>query len=106
MTSAATTITVTAPRAAETGTPDDGVGAGGTGVSVDVGVEVGQGVMVGRSVGVPVGWVGLLSGLGRLSDLRPNCCCLNQASCRWRSLICWTNQPIRTCNWTMILSAA
>lgn len=59
MNSATTTITITASRAAETGSPGDRVGVGGTGVQVEVGVEVGQGVMVGRPVGVEVGNVGV-----------------------------------------------
>jgi len=50
---------ITASFAAGTSTPGDGVGVGGIAVAVDVGREVGQGVMVGRSVGVPVGWVGV-----------------------------------------------
>jgi len=50
-------IATTAPSAAETGRPGEGVGVGGIMVAVDVGVEVGQGVIVGGRVGVPVGWV-------------------------------------------------
>ena len=50
---------ITASFAAGTSTPGDGVGVGGIAVAVEVGRDVGQGVMVGRSVGVPVGWVGV-----------------------------------------------
>ena len=50
---------LTTLRADETGSPGEGVDVGGMGVWVDVGVEVGQGVMVGRSVGVDVGGVGV-----------------------------------------------
>jgi len=59
MTSAATIIEITVARAVEIGMPGARVGVGGTSVSVEVGVEVGQGVMVGRPVGVEVGWVGV-----------------------------------------------
>jgi len=54
-TSAATTIKDIAVRAVETGSPGEGVGVGGMGVFVDVGVDVGQGVIVGRPMGVTVG---------------------------------------------------
>ena len=52
-------IAVTAPPAAETGKPGEGVAVGGRAVAVVVIVEVGQGVMVGGMVGVEVGWVGV-----------------------------------------------
>ena len=52
-------IMLTAPPAAETGKPGEGVGVGGNRVGVDVSVEVGQGVSVGGMVGVEVGWVGV-----------------------------------------------
>ena len=52
-------IAVTAPPAADTGRPGEGVGVGGRSFAVEVDVEVGQGVMVGGMVGVEVGWVGV-----------------------------------------------
>ena len=52
-------IAVTAPPAAETGKAGAGVGVGSSSVAVEVGVEVGQDVEVGRMVGVEVGWVGV-----------------------------------------------
>jgi hypothetical protein len=52
-------MTATAPPAAETGRPGEGVGGGGRLVGVDVGVAVGQGVIVSVMVGVEVGWVGV-----------------------------------------------
>ena len=48
---------VTTLRADETGSPGDRVGVGGMGVLVDVVVEVGQGVIVGRPAGVEGGKV-------------------------------------------------
>ena len=54
-TNAPTTIEVNARRAVETGSPGEGIGVGGMGVFEDVGVDVGQGVIVGRLVGVNVG---------------------------------------------------
>jgi hypothetical protein len=56
---AETTIAPTAPPAAVTGRPGEGVGVGGRSVAVEVGVDVGQGVLVGGTVGVDVGWVGV-----------------------------------------------
>ena len=58
-TRAETTIAPTAPPAAVTGRPGEGVGVGGASVAVGVGVEVGQAVLVGGMVGVEVGWVGV-----------------------------------------------
>lgn len=49
----------TAPRADETGNPGARVGVGGLSVLVAVAVEVGQDVIVNRSVGVDVGGVGV-----------------------------------------------
>ena len=59
ITRAKTTIAVTALRADVNASPGDFVGVGGMLVLVGVFVEVGQGVIVGRSVGVPVGEVGV-----------------------------------------------
>ena len=56
---AETMIATTAPPAAETGRPGEGVGGGGRLVAVGLGVEVGQGVLVGGMVGGEVGWVGV-----------------------------------------------
>jgi hypothetical protein len=58
-TSAETMIAATVSPAAETGNPGEGVGVGGKVVAEGWGEEDGQGVMVGGTVGVEVGWVGV-----------------------------------------------
>jgi len=59
MISETTEIRIAVLRTEMTGNPGAGVAVDGMGVLVEVGVEVGQGVMVGSLVGVPVGWVGV-----------------------------------------------
>ena len=68
---AETIIVATAPPAADIGKPGEGVGVGGMGVTVDVGVEVGNGVRVGGIVGVKVGWVGVGVKATRMLIFRP-----------------------------------
>ena len=52
-------IKITVLPADVAGIPGDGGGVGGSGEAGNVDVDVGQGVIVGRMVGVPVGCVGV-----------------------------------------------